>query len=381
VSAAKAKIMYYAVYRFGPRWPDPGSPAEEAPQAMAPAIDPVSLAADAEAIYVHGLSLDEIERLADARNEAAKLAAGTPALESPGDPLAARARALVVCGGSGTPADLEAVASEAVHLPEQVVERFERRQIRIVACRGGVTDFEIDLKGQTPRGWESTGRTWDSVPGTYLEKKLRVVIATIADGAARKVPTKETRLHGSDSLVVHESLHGFDYSGGHAVLQDPDFIHARSADLPKLAHALNGYLVQESQPGLEETFAESGARFAVDRPAMTVDWPNLATYWTGEISGAQIAPESTPAMEGLAAEGEDVIGSATIETDGSIRLDLRAEGPSGAIGHGSFTIEEGDPHYQGLRDRLIGDTPIAEAAGPIRLPFTVTTPAGGPRRP
>jgi hypothetical protein len=96
-SAARAKIMYYAIYRFGPRWgdaeasaaaPDPTSLADMDAQAA-------SLAADAEAIYIQDLNLQEIESLADARN-----AAGRAAAEEAGNPFD-RARLLVIPGGTG----------------------------------------------------------------------------------------------------------------------------------------------------------------------------------------------------------------------------------------------------------------------------------------
>jgi hypothetical protein len=82
-SAAKAKIMYYAVYRFGPRWDEPRAGAAAA--SAAPLVAGVaaserqaaSLAADAEAIYTHDLDLQEIDALADARNAGGRRAAAT----------------------------------------------------------------------------------------------------------------------------------------------------------------------------------------------------------------------------------------------------------------------------------------------------------------
>lgn len=69
VSALKARIMFYAVYRFGPRWPDPGS-VEEAVATPADVLDETavaSLLADAEVLRTQALSPEEIEALADAR--------------------------------------------------------------------------------------------------------------------------------------------------------------------------------------------------------------------------------------------------------------------------------------------------------------------------
>lgn len=67
VSGFKARVMFYAVYRFGPRWPEPGS-VEEAvavpEEALTEAAVP-SLLADAETLRDEALSVEEIEALAD----------------------------------------------------------------------------------------------------------------------------------------------------------------------------------------------------------------------------------------------------------------------------------------------------------------------------
>jgi hypothetical protein len=371
VGAAQAKIMYYAVYRFGHRWPEPGAPA---PEAAMPTSAPMlteaaarTLLADAQAIYAHDLSIEAIENLADARETDDVVAEAVLEPESPDTSRAARARALVVCGGSGTADDLDAVANEAVLLPDYVLERFERKRIRIIACRESVTDFETDLRGQVPRGWEKTGRTWDSVPGTYFHDRGRVVIATMAQDGRRVVPTKASGRHGSDSLIVHESLHGFDYLGGHEVLREPRFTGAREDDIGRLGNVLGGYLVQPGQAGLEETFAESGARDVVDEAGITTDWPHLAAYWReGPGNVETVGP--TLALETPAA---DSIGIATIRVDGSIQLDLRAEGPGGAIGHALLEIAQTDPANAPLKKHLLAGPVPEGATQEIKVPFLV----------
>ena len=69
VPGFKARIMFYAVYRFGPRWPDPGS-VEETVAIPADRLDAgavASLLADAEVLRDNDLSPQQIEALADAR--------------------------------------------------------------------------------------------------------------------------------------------------------------------------------------------------------------------------------------------------------------------------------------------------------------------------
>ncbi|MET0295148.1 MAG: hypothetical protein ABW042_09040, partial [Phenylobacterium sp.] len=355
----------YGVYRFGPRWPAPGTGAPEAAFAP-PAMDRdalLSLAADAEAIAVQGLNLEEIEALADARN-------GGPGAERDLTPEAdgqsglARARLMVVTGGGGTGEDLEAVAAEVARLPPFVLSRFEARKLRVVACRGSVTDFEADLRGKTPRGWEGLGRTWDDVPGAYLPDRKRVVIATIEQGGARVVPSKASGLHGSASLAVHECLHGYDYIGDHAALRDPGFLAARQGDLSRLG----AYEQQSGQPGLEETYAESGARFAAEPAVMQGDWPNLHGFWGRQIGGG--APESVrlepePALRPVA---QPALGTVEVGPDGALLLDLRAQGEGGAIGHALLRIAPGDPAHGVLQAELALQPELArQGAGSARL--------------
>ena len=275
------------------------------------------------------------------------------------DPIAnPHLKSLVVSGGSGTAEDVTAVVAGAARLPGWAIEHFRKRKIRIVACRGSVTDFETALRGQVPRGWEGLGRTWDDVPGTYFDNKRRVVIATIAKDGARVVPDKFSGLHGSDDLVVHESLHGYDYSTGHVVLAAPSFLAARDADAPNLPD----YEKQPGQAGLEEAFAESGAQYCLDRTAMVARVPALAGFWDSMPIAAG-APHALPAMV-----GRQPLGTASRNPDGSFTLDLRATGAGGAIGHASLTIRVEEPQHAVLAERLFpagAMAAVGEKAAPV----------------
>jgi hypothetical protein len=366
VTEVKAKVMYYAVYRFGPRWPAPGLEASviSAERPVLSSLNARSMVADAEAIYTQQLSLREIEALADARNAVM----APQVLESvdsvPVDPAAlARARLLVVTGGSGNHEDLEAVAREAASLPSYVLARFERKRVRIVACRDNITDYRKRYRNTVPRGWESTGKTWNDVPGAYFPDETNVVIATIQGDSGRSVPTRASGLHGSASLVVHESLHGFDYIGRHAVLSDATFLNARNSDFANL----DVYEQQAGQAGLEETFAESGARYAVDGQSMQAAWPNLYAFWdagspTSWLEGVPMAGVT----EGLGTTGspeKNALGTAEFTADGAIKLDLRAESTEGAIGHAMLKINPGDSTHENLRKRLLGSANLESTIG------------------
>lgn len=70
VGRAQAGVMFYAVYRFGPRWPDPapaglaGTMAEARPEA----VDPATMMRDARAIVDGRLDPDAIAALVDHRD-------------------------------------------------------------------------------------------------------------------------------------------------------------------------------------------------------------------------------------------------------------------------------------------------------------------------
>lgn len=50
----------------------------------------------------------------------------------------------------------------------------------------------------------------------------------------------------------------------------------------------------------------------------------------------------------------DYIGIATIGEDGTVVLELRAEGPEAAIGHGTITYPRSEPQYEEILDHLGG---------------------------
>ncbi|MBO1081616.1 hypothetical protein [Roseomonas haemaphysalidis] len=71
-------------------------------------------------------------------------------------------------------------------------------------------------------------------------------------------------------------------------------------------------------------------------------------------SGA--AAEPTGLVAELAGQTPS-IGIATMLPDGTIVLDLRAEGPGGMIGDARLTYRPGEPHYPAVRDHLPGLRP------------------------
>lgn len=259
----------------------------------------------------------------------------------------AMAAALVIAGGSGTSDDVGAIRPEIAKLSASVLKKLVDKKAHVVVCRGSVTDVATGLKGKVPRGWEGLGLTWDNVPGTYLSDGKRVLLATVAAaGGGRRMPATGEG-HGSINVALHETLHGHDSLSGHKPLKDTKFLAARTADFARLPK----YLQQAGDAGKEETYAESGARFFAGDPAFKGDWPAMFAYWTGAPIPAPIpAPHGLVATATPAELEPGAIGEARLAADGSIVLDLRADGP-GAVGHLLVTLRPGDEAYARIRAR------------------------------
>jgi hypothetical protein len=65
VGKAQATVMYYAVYRFGPRWSEPGLEAMAAPAESTSDANAASFAQDARRIVLEGLGPDAAAELAE----------------------------------------------------------------------------------------------------------------------------------------------------------------------------------------------------------------------------------------------------------------------------------------------------------------------------
>jgi chromosome segregation ATPase len=182
-------------------------------------------------------------------------------------------------GGHGDAGDAKVVAKQLSELPTDVIKTMNANGTKVVACRGSITDHRTDLKGVTPRGWPA-GSTWDTVPGVYLSDTNEVVIATRGQGTAAGAHVPATGDgHGAYDLAAHESMHSFDLGGGGTAKHDNKaFLDARKKDLAKLGP----YFTQAGDAGLEETFAESAARYYGGDPTLKKDWPNLYKYWESQ---------------------------------------------------------------------------------------------------
>lgn len=75
----------------------------------------------------------------------------------------------------------------------------------------------------------------------------------------------------------------------------------------------------------------------------------LAAVATGPTIGLVIAAVGTATA---GAEASAPIGTATMQADGTLILDLRAEGPGGAVGHSRLVYPPDHPDYRSVLDHI-----------------------------
>lgn len=134
----------------------------------------------------------------------------------------------------------------------------------------GITAHETYsyLRGVKPRGWESTGRTWDTVPGSGGQQ------TTLVGNSLHKG-------HGSANLVLHEHAHTWDTAVGKVTGMDlskrREWVELWQKHKWPTAYELN-------YP--EEGFAESVARlFGTDEKQRAYVKPDIAALLRKWASG------------------------------------------------------------------------------------------------
>jgi len=83
-------------------------------------------------------------------------------------------------------------------LSADLLDVYRKQRVPIYLTGGTVTNFPqfASLRGTIPRGWEGTGYTWDSVPGTGTEDGIFLGDSAKPNNAA--------------SLSIHEGTHAID---------------------------------------------------------------------------------------------------------------------------------------------------------------------------
>lgn len=193
----------------------------------------------------------------------------------PENPVSRNIADQLIVGGPGTTAaQRQYVLKEMSRLPPAGLQKLQQKGVSVQIVDGPITTLRTDLQDVVPRGWEKTGKSWNDVYGMYDPKYKRVVIGT-KDG---QVPSRGG-LHGSVNVVAHEVGHAIDAATeGH---NDRAFLDARTADLAKITP----YEKQADPRGaLEETYAESLARY-VNQPLENQPRdPTLRGYWQNRIN-------------------------------------------------------------------------------------------------
>ena len=192
------------------------------------------------------------------------------------------ARRLVQAGGTGDRADVALVVAELTKMPIAALRRLESSGVKVIACRGSVTDYATDLKGVRPRGWPP-GATWDAVPGAHIGGRNAVVIAVIGHGKGTPHVAKTGEGHGSANLVIHEATHAIDAKlGATRNSSSAAFNKARNKDVA----ALPAYERQPGAAGKSEAYAESAARYYGSSHGK-IKTPALDAYWRDNPLGGR----------------------------------------------------------------------------------------------
>jgi hypothetical protein len=136
-------------------------------------------------------------------------------------------------------------------LPTFMLERLVENDVRIKLFTGNLTDNwnARHLKGQTPRGYTNSDRTWDDVPGMGGSRNVFVKI-----GASRKGSG-----HGSVSLELHELAHTIDTIVYDHIREDEAFLRIWKDESAKLFPGQPYFLEHP-----EEYFAEAFAMYYKD---------------------------------------------------------------------------------------------------------------------
>lgn len=185
----------------------------------------------------------------------------------------------IVMAGTADVTDARLVALEFTKFPLYMQQVLGNGGGKIVVCRGSITEYRTELRGQRPRDWPA-GSTWDTVPGGFNPNTNEVVIATRGHGTpgGPYVPPSGDG-HGSSNLVLHEGGHGIDHNSPAGLNStSPGFTAARNADVG----TLDDYEGPANAAGHEETFGESAARYYGGDPNDATDHPNLHNYWASD---------------------------------------------------------------------------------------------------
>jgi hypothetical protein len=190
------------------------------------------------------------------------------------------------------------------------------------------------MKGVRPHGWPS-GTSWDQIPGGY-NLDMGVIIAT----RGGKVPATDPDVHGKANMVYHETLHAYDHALGNFSQRSLEFTLARNADIKDL----EAYYTRPPPVGQQEPLR---------RPVPCISPIN------GPPARCRICMSSGRTIllrRRNWRRRHEFDRSATMEDDGTIIMQLRAEGP-GVLGDARLVYQPTHPDYPMIRRHLDGLTP------------------------
>lgn len=234
------------------------------------------------------------------------------------------------------------VEAEMERLDPRIRAAMAKRKVTVVVCKDNPTDYAPRLLNmESPANWG--GRSWADAAGAYLPDTKEVVIGLKADGSGYRLPVWGDK-HASHNLVLHEAMHGHDYSAGQRFSGDRQLRQAAHRDLGGRDDYWSRYVAQPA-----EAYAESAARYFGGGPDYSPPFTALNHYWDNFDYNVLDMPDTFETLR--AAEAHSDVFTHEMP-DGGVLVIMTAEQPGVVIGHLAVRLHPGDTHEVALIDWL-----------------------------
>ncbi|SCZ10170.1 anthrax toxin lethal factor-related metalloendopeptidase [Alkaliphilus peptidifermentans] len=121
--------------------------------------------------------------------------------------------------------DVEGIINRITRIPIHLLQELKNNKIRIILTNQKVIDIPEynKLQGVVPRGWETTGMTWENVPGIGGNP----IVIKIGYSYCNKT-------HGSLNLELHEIAHAIDTFIFRGISSKNEFINIHELEYTQL---------------------------------------------------------------------------------------------------------------------------------------------------
>jgi hypothetical protein len=253
-------------------------------------------------------------------------------------------------------AEADKMVDRLLKINPSILESLVYEGVEIRLVNGPITNEPeyAYLKGVTPRGWESTGLTWDDVPGAGGNPTIiRIGYSEKGNG------------HGAYNLELHETFHAIDSYVFNDISQGRPFY---SIFLKEADNLFAGNQYQEVYP--EEYFAEVAAMYLLNdttRNLLKSKAPETYAFIQNLFANHTAMPESIYELDGHWAQKDlERLYSLRILSgfsDGTIRPDANVSREQFA----KLLIEALGVSFAGTGSAVFRDVPLDSWSAPYIL--------------